>query len=62
MKTHMNNTQAQSLANDITAHAQFLKHQQALHSIIKPVVVTKRESEIKIGKYNFSYTEIIKSS
>ena len=32
MKTHMNNTVAQSLANDILSQTVFKKHQKALHS------------------------------
>jgi len=43
MKTHMNNTEAFKIANDIVSHEQFLKHQQTLISNIKPVVVTKRK-------------------
>jgi hypothetical protein len=50
MKTHMNNTQALSMKNDITAHEQFLNHQRALHSNVKPVVVTKRREEVRIVK------------
>jgi hypothetical protein len=50
MKTHMNNTQAISLKNDVTAHEQFMNHQRALHSSVKPVVVTKRKEEVKIVK------------
>lgn len=43
MKTHMNNVQAQALKNDTVAHTAFINHQQALHSQIKPSVVTKRK-------------------
>ncbi len=43
MKTHMNNTQAQFIINDIVAHKQFVNHQQAMHSNVKPVIVTKRK-------------------
>ena len=42
MKTHMSNTKALDLANDIVAKTTFAKHQQALHSHVKPAVVTRR--------------------
>lgn len=51
MKTHINNTTAQNLKNDVLSYAVFQKHQQALHSgAVKPIVVTKRKEEIKILK------------
>lgn len=50
MKTHMSNTKALELANDVVAKSTFLKHQQALHSQVKPAVVTRRKEEIKIVK------------
>ncbi len=43
MKTHMSNTKALELANDIVAKNTFMKHQQALHTNVKPLVVTKRK-------------------
>lgn len=43
MKTHMNNTQAQQLANDIVSQAQFQNHQQTLHSQVKPRIDNKRK-------------------
>ena len=51
MKTHINNTTAQSLKNDILSHTMFQNHQQTLHSgAVKPIVVTKHKEEIKIVK------------
>ena len=43
MKTHMNNTQAMQLTNDVVGHQHFLNHQKALHSDVKPIIVTKRK-------------------
>ena len=43
MNTHMNNTQSFKLKNDVVGHQHFLNHQKALHSNIKPAVVTKRK-------------------
>jgi len=44
MKTHINNTTAQSLKNDILSHTMFQNHQQTLHSgAVKPIVVTKHK-------------------
>lgn len=50
MKTHMNNTQSMKLHNDIVGHTQFLNHQRALHSDVKPRVSTTRKEEIKISR------------
>ncbi len=51
MKTHISNTTAQNLKNDILSHTMFQNHQQALHSgAVKPIVVTKHKEDIKIVK------------
>jgi hypothetical protein len=46
----MNNTQAMKLGLDVTGHQHFLNHQRALHSSVKPIVVTRRKEEIKVVK------------
>jgi hypothetical protein len=44
MKTHMNNTTALTMKNDILGHTMFSKHQYTLHSgAVKPIVVTKHK-------------------
>jgi len=44
MKTHMNNTTALTMKNDILGHTMFSKHQFTLHSgAVKPIVVTKHK-------------------
>lgn len=50
MKTHMSNTQAFKLQNDVVGHQHFQNHQKALHSNVKPVIDNKRKSEVKIVK------------
>ena len=55
MKTHMSNTKAFELANDVVAKKVFMNHQKKLHSDIKPMVVTRRKSEVKIVKYFFLF-------
>lgn len=61
MKTHISNTTAQNLKNDILSHTMFQNHQQALHSgAVKPMVVTKHKDEIKIVKY-LLFNPIIKT-
>lgn len=44
MKTHISNTTALSLKNDVISHTLFQNHQHALHSgAVKPIVVTKHK-------------------
>ena len=62
MKTHMSNTVAKKLDNDIVGHSEFIKHQEVLHSHIKSKVETRRKSEVKIVQYIFLYSVIIRNN
>ena len=60
MKTHMSNTEAFKMKNDVVGHQHFLNHQRTLHSNIKPAIDNKRKSEVKIVKYFYGYVETTK--
>ena len=51
MKTHMGNTEALKLKNDVVGHQHFLNHQKALHSNVRPAIDNKRKSEVKVVRY-----------
>ena len=62
MKTHMSNTEAMRLKNDVVGHQHFLNHQRAVHSNVKPRIDNRRKEEVKIVKFSIPYPGTIRSS